>query len=151
MALTLAHFGTLDNGEMVPLAHLVRQVTELLPRTVFDLALIHIRLECSAVCSAHIVENTVEVNVVGVGMDCKEILILALEKFLTQFLADFQCSLRRDLARFEALDIVLREDGVQSVPPARTASKSLLACAGSELHPYVNMSLPLSVFSGLAI
>ena len=80
--LAFAHFGTIDNGQMVPLAYLVRQVTELLPRTVFDLALIHIRLECPAVCSAHIIENTVEVNVVGVGMDCKEILILTLEKFL---------------------------------------------------------------------
>ena len=114
MRFAFTHFGTLHNGQMVPLAYLVRQVTEFLPRTVFDPALIHIRLECPAVCSAHIIENTVEVNVVGVGMDCKEILILALEKFLAKLLANFQCSLRRDLARFEALNIVLREDGVQS-------------------------------------
>lgn len=127
MRFAFTHFGTLHNGQMVPLAYLVRQVTELLPRTVFDLALIHIRLKCPAVCSAHIIENTVEVNVVGVGMNCKEILILALEKFLAQFLADFQCSLRRDLARFEALNIVLREDGVQSRSASSDGFK-ILAC-----------------------
>ena len=64
---------------------------------------------------------------VGVGMDCKEILILALEKFLAQFLTDFQCSLRRDLARFEALNIVLREDGVQSRSASSDGFK-ILSC-----------------------
>ena len=32
--------------------------------------------------AAPYIENTVQMNVVGVGMDCKEILILALEKSL---------------------------------------------------------------------
>ena len=60
-------------------------------------------------------------------MDCKEILILALEIFLAKLLADFQRSLRCDLARFEALNIVLREDGVQS-RSASSDSFKILAC-----------------------
>ena len=127
MRFAFTHFGTLHNGQMMPLAYLVRQVTELLPRTVFDLALIHIRLECPAVCSADVIEYHMDMSVVGVGMDCKGILILALEKYLAQFLADFQCSLRRDLARFEALNIVLREDGVQSRSASSDGFK-ILAC-----------------------
>ena len=68
-----------------------------------------------------------DMNVVGVSVDCKKILILSLEEFLAKLLADFQCSLRRDLARFEALNIVLREDGVQS-RSASSDSFKILAC-----------------------
>ena len=60
-------------------------------------------------------------------MDCKEILILALEKYLAKLLADFQCSLRCDLPRFKALDIVLREDGIQSRSTSSDGFK-ILAC-----------------------
>ena len=41
-----------------------------------------------------------------------KILIFAFEKLLAYFLTELQCSLWRDLTGLEALNIVLREDGI---------------------------------------
>ena len=37
----------------------------------------------SSVIDKIIIENDVQMNMVGIGMDCKEILILSFEKFFT--------------------------------------------------------------------
>lgn len=114
MALAFAHFGISNDGKMMSPAYFVRQVDELLPRSLLYLALIHIRLKGSAVRSADIIENYVQMNMVGIGMDGKEILILAFEEFLAKLLADFQRSFRCDFTGLEALNEVLREDGIQA-------------------------------------
>ena len=92
-----------------------------------DISAVLICLKSLSVPHTYIIEYTMYVYVAFVGMDCKEILILALEKFLAKLLADFQCSLRCDLARFEALNIVLREDGIQSRSASSDGFK-ILAC-----------------------
>ena len=112
MALAFGLFGVVDDRQMMPFAYLVRQVNELLPRTFLDLALIHICLESSAVGTAHIIEDNVQMCVVGIGMDCEEVLVFAFEEFLAKFLADFQSSFRRDFTRLKALNEVLREDSI---------------------------------------
>ena len=114
MALALRSFGVFDNIQMMPFAYFVRQVNKLLPRTFLDLALIHIGLESSAVFSIHIIEDNVQMCMVGIGMDCEKVLVFALEEFFAKFLAYFQSSFRRDLTRLKALNKVLREDSIQA-------------------------------------
>ena len=58
--------------------------------------------------------DNVQMCVVGIGMDCEEVLVFALEELLAKFLANFQSSFRRDLTGFKALNEVLREDSIQA-------------------------------------
>ena len=82
MALAFAHFGALDNGEMMPLAHLIRGITELLPRTVFDLALIVQSLESMTVQQVRIIEYAMQVRVLFIDVDFQQKLVLIFQKFL---------------------------------------------------------------------
>ena len=89
-------------------------IDKTIPRTFLDLALIHICLESSAVGTAHIIEDNVQMCVVGIGMNCEEVLVFAFEELLAKFLANFQSSFRRDFTRLKALNEVLREDSIQA-------------------------------------
>ena len=66
-----------NDRKVMPSANFVRQITEFLPRTVFDLALIHIRLESPAVHTVHIIGNHMKMNTLSVGVNGEKILILA--------------------------------------------------------------------------
>ena len=102
---------------------------------VLDLALIHIGLESSAVGTAHIIEDNVQMCVVGIGMDCEEVLVFSFEEFFAKFLANFQSSFRRDLARLKALNKVLREDSVQTCSACTDCTKISACLCGIRAAP----------------
>ena len=114
MALALAHFGVFDNIQMMPLAHLIRGVTELLPHTLADLALIVQSLESIAAYKARIIEHTMQVRVLFIDMNCQQKLVLIVQKFCADLLANFQSSFGSDLTGLEADNKVLCEDGASA-------------------------------------
>ena len=108
MALTLAHFRTLDNIEVVPLAYLIGDVHEFLKRPVllFSPAVL-MSFKSPAGDAVGVIENAVEVGMFLVDMASHKILILAFEKLLTYLLTDLQSSLRQNLPRLETDNEVL--------------------------------------------
>ena len=127
MALTLAAFRMFYDGEMMPLAYFIGQLKELLPRPFCDLALIHICLKGFAVGSAHIIKNRVQMNMVFIGMNCKEILIIVLQEFFAQLFANLHRSFRSDLTRRKALNKVLGKDSAFACSRS-TDSIKVFAC-----------------------
>ena len=111
MALTLAHFRTLDNIEVVPLAYLIGDVHEFLKRPVllFSPAVL-MSFKSPAVDAVGIIKNHMKVRMLLVDMASHKILILAFEELLTYLLTELQCSLRCDFTGLETYNEVLGED-----------------------------------------
>ena len=80
MALALALFGVLNDGEIILLAKLVRYAPNLCPRTVFFLALIMLGFKGSARNKIRVIYNDMCVGMVVVGMYCNNILILLFQQ-----------------------------------------------------------------------
>ena len=80
-ALSLAHFRVFNYIQMMPFAHFVGCVTELLPHTFADLALIVQRLESIAVQQVRIIEYAMQVRVLFINVDCQQKLVLIVQKF----------------------------------------------------------------------
>ena len=76
MALALALFGILNDGEIIRRAKLVRDTAYLCPRTVFFLALIMLGFKGSARDIIRVIYNDMSVDMVMVGVYCNNILIL---------------------------------------------------------------------------
>ena len=83
MALTLALFGVLNDGEIILLAKLVRDTAHLCPRTVFFLALIMLGFKGSARNKIRAIYNDMCVDMVVVGMYRNDILILFFQQSVT--------------------------------------------------------------------
>ena len=61
---------------MMPLSHFVRRVTELLPHTLADLALIVQSLESMTVQQVRVIEHTMQMRVLFIDVDCQQELVL---------------------------------------------------------------------------
>ena len=111
MALTLAHFRTLDNIEVVPLTYLIGDVHEFLERTILLSGVaVLVRFKSPAVYTVGVIENAVEVGMLLVDMASHEILIFAFKELLTYLLTELQCSFGSNFPRLETDDKVLGED-----------------------------------------
>lgn len=79
MALALALFGVLNDGEIILPAKLVRDTAHLSPCTFFFLPLIMLRFKGFASDKIRVIYNDMCVDMVMVGMYCNDILILLLQ------------------------------------------------------------------------
>ena len=75
---------------MMPLAHLIRSVTELLPHTLTDLTLIVQSPESMTVNQVRVIEHTMQVRVLFIDVDCQQKLVLIVQKFRAYLFADFK-------------------------------------------------------------
>lgn len=115
MALTLAHFRTLDNIKVVPLAYLIGDVHEFLERTILLSGVaVLMSFKSPAVDAVGIIKNHMKVRMLLVNMASHEILILAFKELLAYLLTELQGSLWSDLTGLETHDEVLGENGTSA-------------------------------------
>ena len=114
MRLTFCRIGVANDRQIMLPANLIRYITELFPRTFFDLALIVQSLESMTVNQVRIIEHTMQVRVLFINVDCQQKLVLIVQKFRADLLADFQRTFGGDLTGLEADDKVLCEDGASA-------------------------------------
>ncbi len=99
----------------MPLAYLVSNGAELVVRPVFlGISAVLQCLECKPIDEVSVIENTMQMNMTFIGMDCEKVLVLVFQVLLTHFLADLHSSFGSNFPRFECHNEVLCKDGASA-------------------------------------